>query len=103
MCYTVHIVYVLDVRNTDMSQQTVTLSARVPQDFRNQVDILAKALKRDRAWIVEQAVRRYLTEEVQFIAAVTRGKEDINAGNFISHEAMSDELDRIEAELSPRT
>lgn len=85
-----------------MTQPTVTLSARVPEDFRDQVDILAKALNRDRAWIVEQAVRRYVSEEAQFIAAVTRGREDIQAGRFVSHEALHTALDSIEADLSPR-
>jgi predicted transcriptional regulator len=80
--------------------QTVTLSARVPEDFRNQVDELAKALNRDRAWVVEQAVRRFLAEEAAFIAAVRRGREDIQAGRFVTHDEMEAELDRIEAERS---
>lgn len=81
---------------------TVTLSTRVPADLRDDVDTLAKALDRDRAWIVEQAVRRYLNEERQFIAAVTAGRADIAAGRFVTYEEMDAELDDIEAELSPR-
>jgi predicted transcriptional regulator len=78
---------------------TVTLSARVPEDVRDQVDTLAKALKRDRAWIVEQAVRRYLADETQFIAAVAQGRAEIAAGHFVTHEDVTAELDAIEAEL----
>jgi predicted transcriptional regulator len=81
--------------------QTVTLSARVSEDLRNEVDTLAKALGRDRAWIVEQAVRQYVQAEVAFIAAVQRGRADITAGRFVTHEEMEAELDRIEAEVSP--
>ena len=80
--------------------QTVTLSTRVPEDFRDKVDMLAKALGRDRAWVVEQAVRRYVESESEFIAAVLRGREDIKAGRFIEHDQMEAELDRIEAEAS---
>ena len=79
--------------------QTVTLSTRVSEDFRDQVDELAKALNRDRAWIVEQAVRRFLAEETTFIAAVQRGRADIQAGRYVTHEEIEAELDRIEAEL----
>ena len=82
--------------------QTVTLSTRVPEDFRMQVDELAKALGRDRAWVVEQAVRRFVQSEAQFIAAVQQGREDIQAGRFIEHDEMEADLDRIEAEFSAR-
>lgn len=79
---------------------TVTLSARVPLDFRNDVDTLARALGRDRAWIVEQAVKRYLDEETTFIATVEQGRADIAAGRFVTFEEMDAELDIIEAEAS---
>ena len=81
--------------------QTVTLSARVPEEVRKQVDALAQALGRDRAWIVEQAVRRFVAAETEFIAAVQRGRADIAAGRFVTQEDMEAELDRIEAELRP--
>ena len=78
---------------------SVTLSARVPEDFRAQVDELAKALGRDRAWIVEQAVRRFVQTETQFLAAVRQGREDIQAGRFVEHDEVEADLDRIEAEF----
>jgi predicted transcriptional regulator len=78
---------------------TVTLSARVPEDLRSQVDTLAEALGRDRAWIVEQAVKRYLADEAEFMAAVKRGRADIAAGRFVEHDAVEAELDQVEAEL----
>jgi len=79
---------------------TVTLSTRVPEEVRTQVDALASALGRDRAWIVEQAVRQFIAVEAQFIAAVQRGKDDIQAGRFVDHAAMEAELDQIEADGS---
>jgi predicted transcriptional regulator len=80
--------------------ETVTLSARVPAAFRAEVDELAKALGRDRAWIVEQAVRRFVRAEAEFLAAVQQGRADIAAGRFVDHEQIEHELDQIEAELS---
>ena len=82
--------------------QTMTLSARVPKEFLDEVDTLAKALNRDRAWIVEQAVRQYVQAEAAFLAAVKQGRADIAAGRFVTHEEMEAELDRIEAEVDPR-
>jgi predicted transcriptional regulator len=60
------------------------------------------ALGRDRAWIVEQAVRRFLAEEQAFLAAVRQGQADIEAGRFITDDEMEASLDRIEAELATR-
>jgi predicted transcriptional regulator len=80
--------------------QTVTLSARVPPEFRDQVDALAQALGRDRAWVVEEAVRRFVQSEQEFMTAVERGRADIAAGRFVDHEDVEADLDRIEAELS---
>lgn len=75
--------------------QSVTLSTRVPIDFRNQVDELARALKRDRAWIVEQAVKRYIAEEAEFLEAVERGRTDVRAGRFTEWGDFDKELDAI--------
>jgi len=78
---------------------TVTISARVDQDLRSEVDTLAEALGRDRAWVVEQAVKRYLADESEFLGAVLRGRADIAAGRFVDHADVEADLDQIEAEL----
>lgn len=82
--------------------QTATLSARVPKAFIDEIDMLAKALNRDRAWIVEQAVRQYVQAESAFLAAVQQGRMDIAAGRFITDDEMEAELDRIDSEVNTR-
>ena len=79
--------------------QTVSISTRVPEEFREELDVLARALRRDRSWIVEDAVRRYVAEEKAFIAAVLQGREDIQAGRLTDWEEVETELDRILDEL----
>jgi predicted transcriptional regulator len=74
---------------------TVTLGARVTPELRDQVDEIARALRRERSWIVEEAVRRYIAEQAAFIAAVRRGQEDAQAGRVTPHEDVMQELDRI--------
>jgi predicted transcriptional regulator len=76
---------------------TVTLSTRVPERLRDDVDQLAAALGRDRAWIVEQAVKRYIQDEAQFIAAVRAGIADADAGRVVSMEEIEAQLDAIDA------
>ena len=74
---------------------TVNISARVPEVLRDQVDALAEALDRDRAWVIEQAVKRYLADESEFIAAVQRGRADARAGRVTEHDDFMAELDAI--------
>ncbi|MCG8350851.1 MAG: ribbon-helix-helix protein, CopG family [Chloroflexales bacterium] len=74
---------------------TVTLGTRVTSELRNQVDEIARVLRRERSWIVEEAVRRYIAEQAAFIAAVRRGQEDAQAGRVTPHEDVMQELDRI--------
>jgi predicted transcriptional regulator len=76
---------------------TVTLSARVPEAMRDQVDELARQLGRDRGWIVAQAVKRYIEDEAQFIAAVAAGRAAAAAGRAISMEEMEAQLDAIDS------
>ena len=76
---------------------TVSISTRVPESLRDEIDQLAAALDRDRAWVVEQAIKRYLGDEAQFIAAVRAGIADADAGRMISMEEMEAQLDAIDA------
>ncbi len=64
----------------------VTLSARVPGELGAQVDMLANAVKRNRSWVIEEALRAYLSREMQYLASVEAGIEAYNAGNVLSHE-----------------
>jgi predicted transcriptional regulator len=74
---------------------TVSISARVDTTIRDELDTLAEALDRDRSWIVEQAIRRYLADESEFIAAVQRGRADARAGRVTEHDDFMTELDKV--------
>ena len=74
---------------------TVPISARVDETLRDQVDELAAALDRDRAWIVTEAVKRFVADEAEFIAAVQRGRADARAGRVTEHDAFMAELDTL--------
>ncbi len=81
---------------------TVTLSTRVDPALRDQVDALATALDRDRAWIVEQAIKRYVADEADFISAVRRGQADARAGRVTEHDDFMAELDAIIDQTEPQ-
>ena len=74
---------------------TVTLSTRVPREFRDEVDTLAAALGRDRAWIVEQAVRQYVEAERQFLDDVHAGLAEIDRGDYVAWDTVKQDLAQL--------
>ena len=53
-----------------------------------QLDSIAKAMDRDRSYLLNEAVESYLSEQQRFIAMVKEGLEDVRAGRTISHEEV---------------
>ena len=66
----------------------VTISARVPMDLSQQVDRLADALRRNRSWIVEEALRSYIAQELAFLEAVEEGVRQMEAGEVVEHAVV---------------
>ncbi len=52
------------------------------------VDGVARAMSRSRAWVINQAVERYLDYEEWFVAQVKEGLKEVEAGKVVEHEAV---------------
>jgi predicted transcriptional regulator len=52
------------------------------------VDGMARAMSRSRAWVINQAIERYLDYEEWFVGAVKRGLKEAETGELVEHEAM---------------
>ena len=53
-----------------------------------QLDTLAKAMDRDRSYLLNEAVEAYLGDQRRFIAMVEEGRDDMRHGRFKSHEEV---------------
>ena len=74
-----------------------TISFRIAADKVAALDTIAKAMDRDRSYLLNEAVENYLSEQQSFVAMVNEGREDIRAGRTVSHEEvvrMVDEWER---------
>jgi len=74
-----------------------TISFRIAADKVAELDSIAKAMDRDRSYLLNEAVANYLSEQQRFVAMVKEGREDIHAGRTTSHEEvvrMVDEWER---------
>jgi len=77
-----------------MDNTHVTLSAQVPAGLAQQVDELATTIRRDRSWIIEEALRAYVAQEMRFLKAVEEGIAAYEAGDVMDHAAVIAGLER---------
>lgn len=80
----------------------VTISARIPAELSQQITALAQGLRRNRSWVIKEALRGYLASEQQFLEAVEEGIRDMKAGKVVPHEAVMQEIDDLLATYPAR-
>ena len=73
-----------------------TISFRIDSEKVAELDRIAKALDRDRSYLLNEAVASYLSEQQRFVAMVKAGQEDVRAGRTISHEEVERMVDEWE-------
>ena len=70
---------------------TATLTLRVPQDVKNQLDKLADATHRTKSFLAGEAIRQYLDLEAWQVGEIQQAIKEANAGDF----ATDGEVDAI--------
>ena len=80
--------------------QTVTqpITVRIDKAKVAELDALAKATERSRAWHVEQALAAYLDLQAWQIEQIKTGLAQLEAGEGIPQEEIEAEFERREAE-----
>ena len=58
------------------------------------VDSIARALSRSRAWVINEAVERYLDYEEWFVGEVVEGLKEAAAGEVVDHGEVVREWER---------
>ncbi|MGO9336040.1 MAG: CopG family ribbon-helix-helix protein [Terracidiphilus sp.] len=69
------------------------ISFRIAPEKVAELDVIAKALDRDRSYLLNEAVENYLGEQRRFIALVEEGLEASRKGNLIDHEEVGAMID----------
>ncbi len=65
-----------------------TISFRIDPEKVAQLDTIAKAMDRDRSYLLNEAVASYLDEQKRFAAMVEEGRADIRNGRTFVHEEV---------------
>jgi len=70
-----------------------TISFRIAPEKVAQLDLLAKAIDRDRSYLLNQAVEGYINEQRRFAALVKEGLEASRKGELIDDEEVGRMID----------
>lgn len=61
-----------------------TFSIRLPDDLRAEIDRIAEATQRSRAFIIKEAVEAYIAEQRAYDQAIQEALVEANKGVFVS-------------------
>ena len=70
-----------------------TISFRIAPEKVAELDLIAKAMDRDRSFLLNEAVESYLSEQRRFAALVEEGLEASRKGELIDDEKMGAMID----------
>lgn len=71
-----------------MATTKQNIAIRVPSRLVADLDKLAKAVNRSRAWLGEEALRQYVEVQRWHLREIGAGLKDLKAGRVVSHSKM---------------
>ena len=70
--------------------ESTTLTVRIPPELKERLGELAERTQRTRSFLAGEAIGGYVERELDIIAGIERGVEDMKAGRVVPHdEAMA--------------
>ncbi len=78
--------------------KSVTLAARVDAELDAELSRLATAAGRSKSWLINEALRSFVSNERQFLMAVEEGKQALREGRNIDHATVVAALERVVAQ-----
>jgi len=73
---------------------SIPTTVRMDEEMVARLDGLAQASGRSRAWIIKDALSRYLEYETWFVQEVEKGRQDAAEGRLVSHEEVKERMRR---------
>ena len=73
----------------------IGMEVRLTPEQQQELAQLATYRGRDAETLAQEAISRYLEEEARFIAAVKRGEEALERGDYLAHEQVGKRLERL--------
>lgn len=70
------------------NHDTTTISVRIPMQMRKRLEQLADATGRTKSYLAAEALQAYIEREAWQVAAIRRGMEDADRGDFATDEEI---------------
>lgn len=67
----------------------------LPTDLDSELERLVSAAGRSKSWLINEALRSYVANEQQFLAAIEEGKQALRDGKVVNHATVVEALERI--------
>lgn len=71
-----------------MATSKQNIAIRVPSGLVAELDRLARAVNRSRAWLGEEAIRQYVLVQRRHLREIESGIADLEAGRVVPHAEM---------------
>ena len=82
MCYYIHMSTHTEI--DDMASTTLTV--RLPSALKDRLGKLAEQTRRTKSFLAGEAIARYVGRELEIVAGIERGLDDMKAGRVVPHE-----------------
>lgn len=83
--------------------KTTTMTFRIDPSVMERLDTLARVSRRSKSAIMTAALEGYVAHEQEIVLGIETAREEVRAGNTISHEDAIEELrDFVEATVAAK-
>jgi predicted transcriptional regulator len=72
-----------------MAADTVVLTVRIPVTLQPQLDTVAQAMERSRAWVITQALEHFVAGQAWQVEAFRKALAEADAGDFATAEELA--------------
>ena len=82
LCYDVHI----GTQTGSDNMASTTLTVRLSPELKARLGTLAERTQRTKSFLAGEAIGGYVERELEIVAGIERGLDDMKAGRVVSHE-----------------
>ncbi len=72
---------------------STTLTVRLPPELKDRLGKLAERTRRTKSFLAGEAIAGYVARELEIVAGIERGLDDMKAGHVVSHEDVTADID----------
>ncbi len=72
---------------------STTLTVRLPPELKDRLGKLAERTRRTKSFLAGEAIAGYVERELEIVASIERGLDDMRAGRVVSHEDVMADID----------